>query len=80
MNPKCVCGKNAYIVCSKCEIKQYCKRKCQNKDWKNHKLICETSKEKIEMLMGEFIKSININSMNLFNQALTQEQRGCFCM
>jgi hypothetical protein len=44
MESKCVCGKSADKLCGKCEVKQYCSRRCQSKDWKSHKTHCNNSK------------------------------------
>lgn len=37
---KCSCGENCKFRCTGCNIMKYCSRKCQKKDWKNHKEIC----------------------------------------
>lgn len=37
------CGKKANNMkrCSGCKVSNYCSKKCQKKDWKNHKPICK---------------------------------------
>ncbi|KAF2437850.1 hypothetical protein P171DRAFT_526628 [Karstenula rhodostoma CBS 690.94] len=32
---------SALLRCSRCKLTWYCNRKCQRKDWKNHKLRCD---------------------------------------
>lgn len=38
---KCVCGSVKNLkLCGECNDKAYCSKKCQKKDWKNHKGLC----------------------------------------
>lgn len=39
---KCeICDTVSTLLCSKCKNSHYCSKKCQTKDWKNHKEECK---------------------------------------
>jgi hypothetical protein len=61
----CICGKKPQrpLRCSACNMRVYCSRACQEKDWKKHKRTCKT--KIITRAMIEQIKSEN-------------ECRGCY--
>ena len=40
------CGKKASLLCSWCKSVNYCRQKCQKRDWKQHKEICKWSLNK----------------------------------
>ena len=43
-----VCSREGARRCSRCKLKYYCSRECQNKDWKSHKAICEEIQKAVE--------------------------------
>jgi hypothetical protein len=50
----CACCGNIepkMMSCSKCKFAHYCDADCQRADWKQHKLVCQSMREKYEMHM-----------------------------
>jgi len=71
------CGEaNAKKRCERCCVVFYCSRECQKSAWKNHKLVCKSTNDKLEEghivtadvtiappgMEGMFFKSMNLNA------------------
>lgn len=46
---------NDFFWCAQCKNVWYCSKKCQNRDWNSHKLICgkETQKYNTQILLAD---------------------------
>jgi hypothetical protein len=87
------CGQaNAKNRCKRCGIVFYCSLECQKSSWKEHKLVCKSTKDKLEQghivtadvtiappgMEGMFLKTMNLNAplSQLGNRAASSKTAG----
>jgi len=64
-------GQTRYQKCSKCKMRYYCSRKCQQDDWKEHKQVCKEGLTEEEAFVAEkakteaYLKDMGFQTFNM---------------
>jgi len=73
-----VCKKPAKNLCTSCRGVHYCCRDCQSADWKTHKTICKTIRQKLQKYNDEHQKLLNCDDN--FSGTLMNYFTNTFCI
>lgn len=61
------CGKEAFLVCNRCESAKYCNVDCQKADWRRHKELCVTPDR---LIIEEINRIVNMKPVQTFIGAI----------